>query len=301
MPPEPAHSTKQNEPTGFQEVSSHRGCDRTWIGTESRNLAAFTDSRCRRKVARWKPLESEKTQVATTSGLEIRKIADRTLTTRITIIMTTEPRIIVSENAFVESDSIILPPPSGPTANLAAVTYVVSVTSNLRQGRLHCLEVASRRISDRLPDSRIWLLASQRTWQLDIKRMRILKLWRWLATGGLKTPVRTHGDEIVKVRPDRIRWFALAEIGVEELPIAHDIVSAEKTSFLVAASEPPALDEYLAAGWAEMYPETMTFWRDMALVASQNRHLLFRPFGEFDDREAGVDVIGAPETIAIFR
>jgi hypothetical protein len=215
--------------------------------------------------------------------------------------MTTEPRIIVSENAFIESDSIILPPPSGPTANLAAVTYVVSVTSNLRQGRLHCLEVASRRISDRLPDSRIWLLASQRTWQLDIKRMRILKLWRWLATGGLKTPVRTHGDEIVKVRPDRIRWFALAEISEEELPIAHDIVSAEKTSFLVAAPEPPALDEYLAAGWAETYPETMTFWRDMALVAAHNRHLLFRPFGEFDDREVGVDVIGAPETIAIFR
>jgi hypothetical protein len=39
----------------------------------------------------------------------------------------------------------------------------------------------------------------------------------------------------------------------------------------------------------------------MALVAARNGHLLFRPFGEFDDREVGVDVIGAPETIATLK
>jgi hypothetical protein len=163
---------------------------------------------------------------------------------------------------------------------------------------LRCLDLASRRISDVLPGYRLWLLASHGAWQPDTERMRDLKLWRWLANGGMKTPARAQEVEVAKVHSHGVKWFAVAEVEGEELPIVDDIVSTEKASFLVAAPSSPALDAYLAAGWAEGHPGNMIFWRDMALVASRERHLLFRPFGDFDDVEVGVNVIGALETIA---
>jgi hypothetical protein len=131
--------------------------------------------------------------------------------------------------------------------------------------------------------------------------MRNLKLWRWLANGGMKTPARAQGAEVAKVHSHGVKWFAVAEVDEEELPIVHDIVSVEQTSFLVAAPNSPVLDAYLAAGWAEGHLGNMTFWRDMALVTSRERHLLFRPFGNFDDVEVGVNVIGVPETIAMLK
>lgn len=226
---------------------------------------------------------------------------NRTSTMKLEFTMTIEPRIIVSDNAFIKNDGIVFPPPSAPITDLAALTYVSSVTSDMRQKRLSCLALASRRVSDVLPNYRLWLLASQGAWQPDTKRMRALKLWRWLANGGMKTPAGAKGAEVAREHSHGIKWFSFAEVEEDELQIVHDIVSAEQTSFLVAAPRSPAVDEYLAAGWDEGHPGVMTFWRDMALVTSRARHLLLRPFGNFDDVEAGVNVIGAPETIAMLK
>lgn len=220
---------------------------------------------------------------------------------RLENVVATDPRIIVSDNVFVENDGIVFPPSSASTESLAALTCVVSVTSDRPRGRLNCLDFASRRVSDVFPDYRLWLLATQGTWQPDTIRMRRFKLWQWLKNGGMKTPARAQDVEILRVDPRGIRWFSVAEIGAEELSVVNDIVSAERTSFLVAAPEPPVLEDYLAAGWAEGEYEIMTFWRDIALVAAREGRLLFRPFGYFDDVEVGVDVIGAPGTITMLK
>ena len=215
--------------------------------------------------------------------------------------MTTSPRMIVSDDAFSPNDGIVFARPPTPTASLAVLTYVAQVMSNLRQERLDCLSLAIRRVAAVLPDDRLWLLACQAAWQPDTRRMRSLKLWRCLANGGMKTPARTLGAEIAKSDSRGLRWFAVAEVQEDELPLAHDIVSVEKTSFFVASPEPPVLEEYLAAGWAEGHEGIMTFWRDMALVTARVGNVLFRPFGNFDDAEVGVNLIGAPDTIALLK
>lgn len=215
--------------------------------------------------------------------------------------MTTDLRIILSEDVFVENDGLIFSGSSSYMTKLAALTYVAEVKGNLRQERLDCLGIVIRRVAEVLPHYRLWLLASQGAWQPDTARMRSLKLWRWLASAGKKTPTRVVGPEIARFDARGLRWFAVAEVSVAEIPAVHDILLTEKPSFLVAAPEPPDLEAYLAAGWAEGHPGVMTFWRDMALVAAQEHHLLFRSFGNFDDPEIGVNVIGAPETIAMLE
>ncbi len=276
-------------------------CYRTWTGAGIYNLVESTSSRWQRREAEQELFKFVKTLVGTTSGLEIRKIVGRTSTMRMGITMTTEPRTIVSDNVFIDNDGVMFSPSSTSTATLAAVTYVASVATSVRLGRLECLDFAFRRVFDALPDDRLWLLASQSAWQSDTIRMRRLKLWRWLENAGMKVPARAQGVELARADLRGVRWFSVAEVAGEELAIAHDIVSTEQASFLVAAPEPPVLEDYLAAGWADGHPGDMTFWRDMALMTSRDGHLLFRPFGNFDDREVGVNVIGAPETVAMLK
>lgn len=276
-------------------------CCRTWTDAGIYSLVASTSSRWQKRAVEQELFKFVKTLVDTTSDLEIRKIGGHTSMMRMGITMTTEPRTIVSDNVFVENDGVVFSQPVASTAALAAVTYVASVASNLRQGRLECLNFAFRRVCHALPDERLWLLASQSAWQSNTTRMRKLKLWQWLENAGMKVPARVQGIELLREDPRGIRWFSVAEVAGEELAVAHDIVSVEQTSFLVAAPEPPVLENYLTAGWAEGHPEVMTFWRDMALITSREGHLLFRPFGKFDDREVGVNVLGAPETVAMLE
>ena len=215
--------------------------------------------------------------------------------------MTTDHIAILSPDLFIHNDGINFVRSSPSGCNLAAMTWLVRVNDERRQGRVDCLDLAARTIAQALPNYRLWLLAGHHAWRPDTKRFRIFKLWRSMTNLGLKIPATLHGPEVIVEKSGEFKWIAVAAISRDELALVDDIVSAEQTSFLLAAPHSPSIDEYLAAGWADGSPWTMAYWRDLSLVAARSESLLFRQFGRFDDVEVGVNVIGAPETIAMLE
>ncbi|MHB8878589.1 MAG: hypothetical protein ACYC8T_33235 [Myxococcaceae bacterium] len=92
---------------------------------------------------------------------------------------------------------------------------------------------------------------------------------------------------------DRLRFFGLVGVPMQEMERAYEVLDAEPASFLVASSEDhrPVLDDRLVSVWQQHRQSDVTSWAGLASVICRNGGIMFRPFGFFDDLEVGTDVI----------
>jgi hypothetical protein len=212
--------------------------------------------------------------------------------------MTTDPRIIVSPNVYHQNDGIVFPLPEGEHRDLSAISMVAQARPNLKTARLGCLLWATDLVSSALPTYKLWLLACQTVWQPDTRVVRFGGLWKWFERAGIPLPNGKRSSEVVRVMNDKFRSFGWIEIEQQELFSTDVVLRAEHATMLVATmGDPPDLESYLKAGWATVSPSTMAFWAEMSQVAAEHEGLFLRPFGSFDDREAGVNIIGDSKVI----
>jgi hypothetical protein len=200
--------------------------------------------------------------------------------------------VILNPDLFAPNESILMRRPAeGSCPGLAAMTWLGDPPLGVREGRLACLHAAVEALSRGLPELELWLLVGQR-WQTDTVMGRHRGLWKLLESRGIALPSSERRQEHLERSPEGIRFFGTARLTVADIDGAFDVMSASALALLIAAPHeaPPTIQQYLVVGW-EGAPADADYWRNMACVAVQRGGALLRPFGEFDDREFGVDVI----------
>jgi len=98
---------------------------------------------------------------------------------------------------------------------------------------------------------------------------------------------------VVAARKDGVLCFYGAMcVEMEHLATLRQVVGASSRSFLalLPQAQSPALDLVVAAGWQRGLSDLEEL-RDIAVTIVKQGGVLLRLFGEFDDREVGVDCI----------
>jgi hypothetical protein len=140
------------------------------------------------------------------------------------------------------------------------------------------------------PKYSLWLFTGNSAWQDDTRIIRHKGFWSFLARvlAGQAKPQEFY-EEIVTAK-GKLKFFGAMPISQLSIDSILKVLKYERTTCLIAF--PRELDDevrlLLRQGW------TADRVLDVPLLASiaQNNALLFRPFGEFDDREGGFYVIG---------
>jgi hypothetical protein len=232
----------------------------------------------------------------TTTDWTTRKIAVRISTTRLEIIMTTDSWIIHSPDVYVQNEGIVLPRGNG--GELSAVTVLTERVNALPDARLLCLREAVRLVTAAHEQAELWLLACQTAWQQDRPTARFNALWKGFERAGIQLPDGKRGEETIVVSEHGVRWFGGIQFPAKSLDVAEQVVAKEQSSLLVAMLDAiPSIEAFLAAGWSTFSPTSMDFWASVAESAASGHGLLLRLFGAFDDREAGVNIIGRPSSV----
>jgi hypothetical protein len=211
--------------------------------------------------------------------------------------MTIEPQVIFSPDLFAPNESIRLSPAANVSGYpaLAAVTFLYDVANAGAAGtqaRLVCLGRAAEALASGLPELGLWLLVGQR-WQPDTVMARHKRLWKLLESRGIALPSDKHREELCMTSDEGIRFFGIARIAPTETEAAYNIMKASALALLIAARSdaPPTVEEYLGLGWDGPGYTGADFWRDVGSATVRRGGAILQLFGEFDDREVGVDVI----------
>ncbi len=175
------------------------------------------------------------------------------------------------------------------------MTIVATAVPSIAAVRLACLVEIHARLVAPAPPQQLRLLATHSAWQPDSAWTRKRRLWVSFRTAGLALPQHTE-EEVSRNGPDGLQFFGAATIRPDELAIADTILRAQPVSFLVIApGSTPSIQELLSAGWDRHHPTDFEIWRDLAITVTRHDGILLRPFGSFDDPEAGFNLILSPE------
>ena len=212
------------------------------------------------------------------------------------ITMTTEIQSTVSMNLFEPNDALVLPAWRGIGGRaLAAVTVVTRALGGARAGRSMCLAHIHAALTGGASGGLLRLFVAHSAWQPDTAFTRKRGLWESLRQSGLALP-RETGAEVQVDGPAGVKLVGAALVREDEVAVANDLVWAEPASLMILANDDAVTcQDLLRAGWARENPAGLEYWRDVADVVVSRGAALLRPFGMFDDREAGCDILLAPE------
>jgi len=219
----------------------------------------------------------------------------------ITMITSDAFQVVLAPDLFQHNACVNLPwPGTDPHPSLAAITLML--TANVGDVRADliwaCVREACAIILRGLPSYSPWLCASDCGVNDRVTQYRAL--WKGLATRGFKPPARHTPERSLEVGDGAICFYGAAELEPEKLECLRPIVTPASRSFLswMPTAEVPNLDGMVTAGWNRGLSDL----RELAKVActlSVQGGIVLRLFGEFDDREAGVDCIMNAENYAL--
>ena len=210
--------------------------------------------------------------------------------------MTTNPdglQIIFSPDLFQPNKSVNLArlTSADDHPRLAAITIESTPDIIHRSATIWaCLGRATELILQGAQTYRPWLCACECGY--DNRVARYSKLWKSLASKGFQPPVRTTPETSIENDDGTICFYGAAEIGIEKIESVKTIVTPSSRSFLawLPSTTAPDIDCLVAMGW-KRGPSDLLELRDIAIVLSKQGGIVLRPFGQFDDLEAGVDCI----------
>lgn len=208
--------------------------------------------------------------------------------------MATEIELNIVEDVFDENDVLGLQRPSTETCSLGCINFVTQAEAGESRAtiRWRCMDVAIRRLRLDWSQFTLWLFVCHSAWREMNARTSYLRLWRSFEQSKVALPTGERSDEMQVESPDGVRFFGRLRVPDGEEERAYNVINAECKSFIVGTTvgDAPRLDERLLGAWQRDRLE-LAWWGEFASVVCCDGHLLFRPFGFFDDVEVGVDII----------
>ena len=191
-----------------------------------------------------------------------------------------------------------------PTSELSSITFI-AYNFNCAENKKICVKDCIFSIKEKLKDYSTWLLAST-SWQEDTSRARYYGLWKGLSihAGNQVLSWPDRFEEAV-YGPEGLRFFGAARIDADSIALALSLIDPytwnSGRSFLVLMPEMHRgnLYEYIEKGWmvtSKDHAGLSAFWTAMISCTCRNNGIFLRIFGEFDDRESGVNAI-MPRTL----
>lgn len=206
-------------------------------------------------------------------------------------------RMVLAPDLFQRNECVNLTwSGSEPHPDLAAIT--VMLTASVGDDRPDliwaCVHRASSMIERDLASYSPWLCASD--CGVNNRMTQHRALWRGLATRGFKPTVRHTPETSLEIGGGSICFYGAAELVRENLESLHPIVTPASRSFLawMPSATVPDVGGMVAAGWMRGLSDLGELGR-IARVLSSQGGIVLRLFGEFDDRETGVDCIMSAE------
>jgi hypothetical protein len=220
--------------------------------------------------------------------------------------MTIDLDMIIEEDLSLANNKILnLPANFSSDTRFSGIEFLMlaqsheSRTSKLRE----CFEIVLQRFSVARPSLTIWLFVCSSTWRPKSAVVRYFGLWRSFQRSNILLP---SGDRTVEKQiesSEGIRFFGVVHVPAGEADRVHGVLDSEPSSFVIGTltSHPPALDDRLLTLWQDYRPEFPGEVARLAEIVCRDGGLLFRPFGAFDDREVGIDVILNADDLPLWR
>lgn len=204
-----------------------------------------------------------------------------------------EFKVDVSLNLFEKNSCLNLRLPQGVEAAtpLACVAVSRSVERQTRDDLIwSCVRYALESFLHDIGDWTCWLFACVCGENGRVTRHK--GLWKLLAQQGVLLSDRVSQEMHVVRDGEVLCIYGAMGVEGEGVSTVRQIVSPSSRSFLalLPRAQSPALDLVIAAKWQRGL-SSLDELRDIALAISQQGGVLLRLFGEFDDRDVGVDCI----------
>ena len=209
--------------------------------------------------------------------------------TSLEITMTTEVKIFSTPDISVDNEVLNIRPESGKVKDvLSAASFLVESTSS--ESCVFVLEFIAKIIKRSLPAYEIWLLVGSSALQSDTRIIRYRGLWGALKLQGVEMPKATDLKDITVEADGKLKFYGALRLSELPARIVVDTISAGYRCYIVALPSDTGADIALSMPWSGIASEDLDFY----CLICEEKGLLFKMVGEFDDPERGVVSIGSP-------
>jgi len=200
------------------------------------------------------------------------------------------------EDVSKRNTALLMPAISG--CCLSAAVLLAPSHGSVAETRFACLQHVVTEVSTRMPTYRFWLLAGHSAPQPDNRITRYYKLWKALSVRGINIPAGEYLGEFIQEADNSLKFFGAVRFNLAELDRVYEVIVGEHVSHVVAIQESSddLLPSILAQGWTR---PTLRGNPSQVILNTlcPRAGVVLGVYGEFDDPEVAVAVIGMRDVI----
>ena len=213
--------------------------------------------------------------------------------TKQAITLTTDIKTISTMDVSKENNAYNICESKLPAnTKIAACSWLLSSKSHL-EARLTVLRAIFNLIMMRIPTFKLWYLVGDSAWQDDTRIIRHKKLFKRLKSRGVEVTHASDFLECMQEHQGKLKFFGatlLSELSIESVV---KMIAEEPCSYLVAMAADSDIGAVIHSGW------DASDFIDKGLLSyvAENKGLIFKVVGEFDDPESGFVGLGGAELV----
>ncbi|WP_238349070.1 hypothetical protein [Pseudomonas poae] len=207
--------------------------------------------------------------------------------------MTIDIKIVSAPDISVANDVINLHRAGeNHRSALSAASFLVDYASNTSVAGV--LRFIFSLIVKSLPEYNVLLLVGNSAWQSDTRVVRYRKLWGGtLKFRGSEILGGSDPRESIVASHGKLKFFCALRLSELSIGTVVDVIIDERCSYIVATPKSFDIEPILDVGWSGSLAEDFSLCGRIC----EEKGLLFKQVGEFDDHEWGFVSVGSPEIL----
>ncbi len=168
-----------------------------------------------------------------------------------------------------------------------------------------CAERAIELLRERKPQRRFWLFAAHGPWQPDNRIVRHKKLWTAFESMLSQPGASRASEEVAFTSAEGVRFAGVVEVTERALLEAIQVARTSQSCTLIWSERedidsPTAMQSLFRCAFPEAKGTASANlnWLELLRQLVPLGDAVLRVTGNFDDRDAAVDIIGSPDLIA---
>ncbi|MCG8418649.1 MAG: hypothetical protein MJE77_11975 [Proteobacteria bacterium] len=200
----------------------------------------------------------------------------------------------MADDVFQDNDVLNLPAGDDTRSQLGVASLMTFAGPNeaLEQPVWEAIELGIQRVAEAFPSNRLWLCLC--LGGPDNRVTRAKKLTGLMRSSGIELSTKAVSERLEVKDDGGCYFYGAINVSGENPAKFRAVVTPTSRSFLVSLPEGivPDVASLASSGWWRGVSELEEL-RTLGLQIVGQEGILFRPFGVFDDREVGVDLLVA--------